>query len=104
MPSKADPSLDDLLGELVRETPDVKVADGREFTRDGVLFAARPESNAIELRLGPEIADAAMRTPHTGPSSRGEEWIRLEAIDWMDAGDRLQAWYRLAWRLAKNRR
>ena len=99
MPSNRNPSLDDLLAELVTETPDVKQKSG-EFSRNGVVFAARLEPKAIELRLGPEIADAAMRTPHTGPSSRGEDWIRLEAADWADANDRLEAWYRVAWRLA----
>ncbi len=93
-----------MLSDLVSATPDVIVRNGREFTRDGVLFAARPEPDAIELRLGPEIADAAMRTPQTGPSQRGDDWIRLQARDWTEASDRVAAWYRVAWRLAKNRR
>ena len=74
--------------------------DGREFSRNDVVFAARPEPNAIELRLGPEIGEAALRTPHTSPSPRGEDWIRLETTDWADANDRLEAWYRVAWRIA----
>ena len=92
-------TLDDLLAELQAETPDVKEKAG-EYSRAGVVFAARPDSNSVELRLGPDIAEAALRTPQTGASSRGEDWIRLEAVDWKDASDRLEAWYRVAWRIA----
>lgn len=101
MPSKPSRSLDDLLTELVDEMPDVKLLDGREYSRDGVVFATRPESHAMELRLGPEIADAAMRTPDTRPSSRGPDWIAFAPKQWeQHAIDRLDAWYRLAWRNA----
>lgn len=92
-------SLEGLLATLVAETPDVREKAG-EYARGGVVFAARVASNAVELRLGPEIADAALRTPHTSASPRGEEWLRLSTTDWAAASDRLEAWYRVAWRLA----
>ena len=97
-------TLDDLLGDLARETPDVKVSRDGNYRRDDVVFASRAAPNAIELRLGAEIADAANRTPHTGPSPRGEDWVRLETPNWKDVRDRLGAWYRVAWRLAAKER
>ena len=92
-------TLDDLLAELQAETPDVKEKAG-EYSRAGIVFAARPGLNAVEMRLGPDIAEAALRTPFTESSSRGEDWIRLEPRDWKDASDRLEAWFRVAWRIA----
>ena len=87
------------FGTLLVETPDVKETGG-EYTRDGVVFAARPAPDTVEMRLGPDIAQAALNTGHTWPSSRGQEWVRLETTDWSAAHDRLEAWYRVAWRLA----
>ena len=92
-------TLDQLLGELLDDTPDVTVR-GTEHSRKGVVFAARPDANSVELRLGPDIAEAALHTPHTVTSPRGEEWVRLSTTNWGDANDRLEAWYRVAWRLA----
>ena len=58
----------------------------------------------MELRLGDEIAEAAMGTPDTGPSSRGPAWVRFSPAEWDDhAFDRLEAWFRVAWRLAGSR-
>jgi hypothetical protein len=96
--------LDELLAALVTETPDIKVSADGEYRRGGVVFAARAGANAVELRLGPEIADAALRTPNTGSSSRGDDWIRLQPEKWVDASDRLEAWYRVAWRIAGKQR
>jgi hypothetical protein len=93
---------DDAMEALLAETRDVKVR-GREYERGGVVFAARPTEDAIELKLGAEIADAAIRTPGTTISSRGSDWILLRPGKWSDALDRLEAWYRVAWRLAGKR-
>jgi len=90
---------DELLDSLLAETPDVKVR-GAEYERNGVVFAARPDPRTVELRLGADIAEAAMNTPGTYASSRGEEWVALKPEDWADADDRLEAWYRVAWRMA----
>lgn len=95
---------DSLITSLLEDAPDVKAAEG-EYARNGVAFAARPDPGAIELRLGAEIADAAMRTPDTSSSGRGPDWIRFEPRDWDDhALDRLEAWFLVAWRLAEKRR
>ena len=96
-------TLDELLRELIAETPDVTEKRG-EYSRDGVLFAANPAPDVVEVRLGPDIAQAAMNTGNTGPSSRGQDWVRLATNDWSAAHDRLEAWYRVAWRLAGKRR
>jgi hypothetical protein len=99
LPSKRPVSLDDVIRDLVAETPDVKSRDG-EYSRGNVVFFARPRPGAVELRLGPEIAEAAMNTPNAAVSARGPEWVLLEPKSWTDASDRLEAWYRVAWRLA----
>jgi hypothetical protein len=71
-----------------------------EYTRGGVVFAAS-DDDAVELRLNPEVADAARRTPDTSVSSRGFEWVRF-APRTLDghAHDRLEAWFLSAWRAA----
>lgn len=98
-----DASLDDVLDSLVDEAADVR-ADSGVYSRDKSMFAAR-DGHAMELRLGEEISEAAMRTPDTGPSTRGSEWVRFAPPDWDDlAFDRLEAWFRVAWRLAASRR
>jgi hypothetical protein len=45
---------------------------------------------------------AALRTPGTGPSSRGPEWISFAAPDEPERYDvdRLRAWFAMAARLA----
>jgi hypothetical protein len=90
---------DELLASLLAETPDVNVR-GSEYERNGVVFAARPDPRTVELRLGADIAEAAANTPGTHPSPRGEDWVALKPDDWKDADDRLEAWYRVAWRMA----
>jgi hypothetical protein len=99
LPSKPPVSLDEVLAALVAETADVKLRDG-EYSRAGVVFAARPRPAAVELRLGAEIAEAAVNTPNAATSPRGLDWVLLEPKSWTDASDRLEAWYRVAWRLA----
>jgi hypothetical protein len=95
------PSLGDLLAELLDETPDVEVSATREYAHNGVAFAHRTGEEAIDLRLGPEIAQAALRTPDTHPSSRGPDWVSFAPKAWDDlAVDRLRAWFRVAWRFA----
>lgn len=75
---------------------------GTEFRRDGQAFAFA-ERNVVDVRLDPEIAEAALRTPSTSPSSRGADWVRLapeeEDATQMDL-DRARAWFLSAWRAA----
>jgi hypothetical protein len=94
-------TLEARLAELVAEATDVKVTDKHEYSRSGAVFAVHPSANVVELRLGPEIGEAAQRTPDTSPSSRGEAWVRFEPRAWDDhAQDRLDAWFRVACKLA----
>jgi hypothetical protein len=97
----SDQSLGDLLAELLDEMPEVEVSATREYAYNGVAFAHRTDEEAIDLRLGDEIGEAALRTPDTHPSSRGNAWVSFTPKAWDDmAADRLRAWFRVAWRLA----
>jgi len=93
-----------LLHELSGEAADVDVVRSGEsdaFVRDGVVFAAHSKDNAVELCLGLDISDAARRTPDTGVSDRGQGWVRFAPQVWDEhALDRLEAWFRVAWRMA----
>lgn len=95
---------EDFLADLLAEAADVEVRDDREYKRNGVTFCARTDADAFELRLGPDIAEAARRTPDTQASSRGNDWVRFAPSAWDDhARDRLEAWFRVAWRSAADR-
>jgi hypothetical protein len=97
----SDLSLGDLLAELLDETADVSLSATREYAHDGVAFAHRTGEETIDLKLGAEIGEAALRTPDTHPSGRGPDWISFTPKAWDDmAADRLRAWFRVAWKLA----
>lgn len=99
--SDLEPSVGDVLDALLDEAGDVETPTDREYARNGVVFVARPSEDVFELCLGEEIGEAAMRTPDTGPSSRGPAWVRFAPTVWDDlAFDRLEAWFRVAWRMA----
>ena len=99
------PTLADILAGLLDEAGDVSTPVDREYARGDVTFAARPAEDVVEVRLGEEIAEAAMRTPDTGTSDRGPEWVRFAPTEWDEhALDRLEAWFRVAWRLADKSR
>jgi hypothetical protein len=97
------PSLPVLVAEVVVDLP-----KARSLSVDGVItwsvgdqpFAALGAAG-IEIRLDPPIAAAATRTPDTGPSPRGPEWVRFNPHE-MDghAVDRVRAWLELAYRRA----
>jgi len=73
---------------------------GTEFSHGRTVFASA-KGNVAEFRLEPEIADAALRTPSTEPSSRGPDWVRLTAdADAAHDLDRARAWFLSAWRNA----
>lgn len=91
-------TLDEVLGQLLSEADDTTLRDS-EYLRQGRAFAARAQPRTVELRLGRDIADAARRTPGTGPSDRGDEWVSFSPGAWNEhAIDRLRAWFRVAWR------
>ena len=97
------PSLPALVAEILVDLP-----EARGLSVDGVMtwsagdraFATLGPSG-VEVRLDPPIADAARRTPDTGPSPRGPEWVRFDPRE-LDghATDRLRAWLELAYRRA----
>jgi hypothetical protein len=99
------PSLSDVIDGLLDEAADVEASMDGEYARAGVPFAARVGEDVVELRLGEEIGEAATRTPDTYPAERGGDWVRFAPRAWDEhAFDRLEAWFRVAWRLAVTRR
>lgn len=96
-------SLADLFAALAAKLGEVN-ADVRgeltEYRRGNVRFAT-VEGNAAELRLHPEIAEAARSTPSTSGSQRGPEWVRFAPpeVD-RHALDRAESWFLSAWRAA----
>jgi len=100
---RMNPGLPAAVAEAV-----VAMPEARSLSTDGVVTWTRGDtafavlgSEGIELRLDRPIAAAATRTPDTGPSRRGPEWIRFNPHD-LDshAIDRLTAWLELAYRRA----
>ena len=89
------------MAELAEEVGDVQVNDKREYSRSGAVFAINPSAGLVELKLGPEIAEAAARTQDARISDRGDAWLRFAPREWDDhAQDRLDAWFRVAWKFA----
>ena len=98
-------TLEGRLTELASEAADVRTTDTHEYSRSGTVFAVHPSADVVELRLGAEIAEAVLRTSDTHPSSRGDAWVRFAPTEWDDhARDRLDAWFRVASKLAAGRR
>ncbi len=71
-----------------------------DYEVDGTLVATVGPMGA-EFRLGPEVAEAALRTPDAHASPRGPDWVafRPRTIDRF-AADRAEAWFGLAVRLS----
>lgn len=84
----------DDLAEFVVE------GDGHRVVVMGKVVAIL-ETDAIEVRLRPAVADAALRTPDTTASGRGRGWVRFAPADLDDPSrDRALAWLDSAVRLA----
>lgn len=94
--------FDELAAQAGPETG--QSSGGCEYRRQGRLFAAI-DGDAAEVRLDPEIAEAVRRTPSTGASSRGLDWVRFAPPE-LDrhALDRAEAWFLSAWRAADTTR
>lgn len=75
-------------------------AGGTVYSAAGGPFA-RLTADALDLRLEPLVAQAALRTPDTTASDRGPGWVRFapRALDRF-AADRVRAWIEHAWRHA----
>ena len=82
------------------EVESVQAGDGMEWRRRGRAFAAVGR-DAVEFRLDPLVATAALRTHDTQPSQRGPDWVRFSPAT-LDghALDRAEAWLASAWRRA----
>ena len=96
-------SLADLFTALAAKLDEVNTelrGDVAEFRRGDVRFAAVDDA-AAEVRLHPEIAEAARHTASAGSSERGPEWVRFAPpeVD-SHALDRAEAWFLSAWRAA----
>lgn len=88
-----------LLGDVEMASDAASV----EYRRSQHAFAVA-SGDSVDLRLGAEIAEAARRTPDAHGSSRGDDWVRFTPHVWdQHASDRLEAWFRVAWRLAGRR-
>jgi hypothetical protein len=96
-------NLREALEEALADLAHVEQADSGgalEWRRGGRPFAALVD-DAPEFRLDPLVAKAALRTPDTSPSKRGEDWVRFSpAVVDGHAVDRAQAWLASAWRRA----
>jgi hypothetical protein len=95
--------LTDLVLEVVDQMAGVDRMDGDDgavWRRAGRPFAALA-GGALEVRLQAPVAHAALRTPDTAPSKRGEGWVRFAPAS-LDrfAADRVAAWLESAWRHA----
>ena len=96
-----------MLAELVLEVVDqlagvdrIDRDEGTVWRRAGRPFAALA-GGALEVRLQAPVADAALRTPDTAPSKRGEGWVHFApALLDRFAADRVAAWLESAWRHA----
>jgi hypothetical protein len=76
-------------------------AGGRMVYRRGRTEIARADGQALEVRLPPDIADAATRTPDTLMIDGEAGWIRFTPrSDEPHVADRAEAWFRTAWRHA----
>ena len=71
-----------------------------EWSIGGRVFAAAVNGRA-EFRLDPAVAAAALRTPDTSRSGRGNDWVAFSPTDLdQHAIDRATAWLASAWRRA----
>jgi hypothetical protein len=79
-------------------------AGGFFWDRTGRRFAtASADGQVAEFRLDPAVAAAALRTPDTKPSRRGQDWISFKPEGLDDhALDRAEAWFGSAWRRAEH--
>lgn len=97
--------LGDVLEEAAAELElegDVGADGATAYARAGVVFASLdPGGNVATFRLDRVIAGAALRTPDTRPSARGDVWVEFAPAEVDDhAIDRAQAWFAAAYRRA----
>jgi hypothetical protein len=99
-------TLRDVLDESALDATavaDVEADGAVTWTIDGRPFAVLgPDGGEVSYRLDPVVAEAARRTPDTGTSPRGPEWVIFRPTE-LDghAVDRAQAWFGAAARRAR---
>ena len=99
-----DLTLENVLTAAAEDLPDLTAAPSADgtmtWTRGGAAFAVLTDARA-EFRLDSLVARAALRTPDTGPSTRGPDWVAF-APAVLDEGavDRAEAWFLSAYRRA----
>ncbi len=100
-------TLADVLAEAAEDLAGVSAtvdpAGGVLWDRTGRPFASvAVDGVSADFRLDPAVAAAALRTPDTGPSRRGADWVRFAPSELDDhAIDRAEAWFGSAWRRAE---
>ena len=101
-------SLNELFDDLAQQLGAVDVVaagDGStEYRRGPRTYAVVNADGSAEVRLHPEVAEAAGRTPSTFGSPRGHDWVRFAPPELeQHALDRAEAWFLSAWRAAQER-
>src|SRR5688500_14295634 len=88
------PFLDDVVASE-------DVASGVTVYRRGEREIARMDGRSMEVRLPPDIAEAAIRTPDTVAMGDEQGWVRFTPTSAeRHVADRAEAWFRTAWRHA----
>jgi hypothetical protein len=94
----------ELLDEVAAEHADVQRRDeaGSTLYEIGGRVIAVLGGPSVEFRLRPDMVRAALRTPGTGESPRGPEWVVFEPPAELERYDidRLRSWFEMAARLA----
>jgi hypothetical protein len=96
--------LEAVIATVIADLEDVvraPTAAGSEWSTRGAVFAAI-DGKRGEFRLAPPVVAAALRTPDTGTSTRGADWVAFAPAE-LDrhAIDRASAWVASAWRRAR---
>jgi hypothetical protein len=97
-------SLESVIATTAADLEDVirePTADGSEWSTRTIVFAAAGGARC-EFRLARAVVAAALRTPDTEVSARGEDWVAFAPAE-LDrhAIDRASAWVASAWRRAR---
>jgi hypothetical protein len=106
-PPLDDLTLADVLAAAAEDLPGVRSeTDGVEVTyRFGPAVFAVVAGSRAEFRLDPAVVAAALRTPETGPSARGSDWVAFGPAVLDDpAVDRAESWFLSAHRRVSRRR